>query len=170
MEYLGLLADDGNNGLRLIARYDDAMPGWQFADERPVLRGRFRRRRQEGSVRVQRGRTGAMPYVGMLRSSGTGFTARPAATTRTCRAGRCGQGDRTWSATSPAKAARTYGSSTARLVDPLPGHAALDWHVAIRCRSATTVRCPAGRCVPTTATMSATSTATARPTSTYSTG
>jgi hypothetical protein len=30
MEYLGLLVDDGNGGLKLIARYDDAMPGWQF--------------------------------------------------------------------------------------------------------------------------------------------
>ena len=30
IEYLGLLADDGADGLRLIARYDNSMPGWEF--------------------------------------------------------------------------------------------------------------------------------------------
>jgi hypothetical protein len=33
MPYLGLLADDGSGGLKLIARYDGSMPGWQFTSD-----------------------------------------------------------------------------------------------------------------------------------------
>ena len=72
MEYLGLLADDGSGGLRLIARYDDAMPGWQFQRDDRFYVADF-----DGNGRsdlfVFNGGNWAIPYVGMLRSSGTGF-------------------------------------------------------------------------------------------------
>ncbi len=72
MEYLGLLADDGNNGLKLIARYDDAMPGWQFQ-----LNDQFYVADFDGDGKkdlyVFNGNNWAIPYVGMLRSSGAGF-------------------------------------------------------------------------------------------------
>jgi hypothetical protein len=73
MEYLGLLADDGSDGLRLIARYDNAMPGWQFQRD-----DRFHAADFDGDGRkdlyVFNGTNWAIPYVGMLRSSGFGFS------------------------------------------------------------------------------------------------
>lgn len=73
MEYLGLLADDGNNGLKLIARYDDAVPGWQFQ-----LNDQFYVADFDGDGRkdlyVFNGNNWRIPYLGMLRSSGTGFS------------------------------------------------------------------------------------------------
>lgn len=73
MEYLGLLADDGAGGLRLIARYDDLMPGWQFQRNDRFCVCDF-----DGNGRrdlfVFNGDDWAIPYVGMLRSTGTGFT------------------------------------------------------------------------------------------------
>ena len=73
MEYLGLLADDGNNGLRLIARYDDSMPGWQFQKN-----DRFSVADFDGNGRddlfVFNGDNWAIPYVGMLRSNSSSFT------------------------------------------------------------------------------------------------
>jgi hypothetical protein len=73
VEYLGLLADDGAGGLRLIARYDDAMPGWQFQRD-----DRFHVADFDGNGKddlfVFNGDNWAIPYLGMLRSSGTGFT------------------------------------------------------------------------------------------------
>lgn len=72
-EYLGLLADDGNNGLRLIRRYDDSMPGWQFE------RGdRFHVADFDGNGRddlfVFNGDDWSIPYLAMLRSNGTSFS------------------------------------------------------------------------------------------------
>lgn len=73
MEYLGLLVDDGSNGLKLIARYDDSMAGWQFqkTDRYSVadFSGDGKR-----DLFVFNGSDWAIPYVGMLRSTGTGFS------------------------------------------------------------------------------------------------
>ena len=73
IEYLGLLADDGNDGLKLISRYDDATRGWQFQ-----LNDQFYVADFDGDGKkdlfVFNGNNWAIPYVGMLRSSGTGFS------------------------------------------------------------------------------------------------
>ncbi len=73
MEYLGLLADDGAGGLRLIARYDDAMPGWQFQRDDRFHVADFDGNRK-ADLFVFNGDNWAIPYLGMLRSSGTGFS------------------------------------------------------------------------------------------------
>jgi len=72
MEYLGLLADDGANGLKLIARYDNSMPGWDFT---PGDRFHVADFNGDGKkdLFVFNGSNWAIPYVGMLRSTGTGF-------------------------------------------------------------------------------------------------
>lgn len=73
MEYLGLLADDGADGLRLIARYDNSMPGWDFT---PGDRFHVADFNGDGKkdLFVFNGSNWAIPYVGMLRSTGTGFS------------------------------------------------------------------------------------------------
>jgi IgA Peptidase M64/FG-GAP-like repeat len=74
MPYLGLLADDGNNGLRLIARYDGDIPGWGgLAANDKFYVGDFN---GDGKTDlfVFNGQDWSMTYVAMLRSTGSGFT------------------------------------------------------------------------------------------------
>ena len=66
------------------------------------------------------------------------------ATTRTCRAGRCGRATSTSSATSPATARGSLGLQRERLVDPVPRDAALKRDLAGDVAADTTM--PAGRC------------------------
>jgi hypothetical protein len=72
MPYLGLLADDGAGGLRLIARYDGSMPGWQFTAGDRFYVADFDGDGKDDLL-VFNGSNWAIPYLGMLRSSGTGF-------------------------------------------------------------------------------------------------
>lgn len=73
MEYLGLLADDGSGGLRCVARYDNAMPGWQFHKTDRFYVADFNGDGKK-DLFVFNGSDWAIPYVGMLRSTGTGFS------------------------------------------------------------------------------------------------
>jgi IgA Peptidase M64./FG-GAP repeat. len=72
MPYLGLLADDGRNGLRLIARYDGSMPGWQFNHDDKFYVADIDGDGKQDLV-VFNGTDWAFPYLGILQSSGTGF-------------------------------------------------------------------------------------------------
>src|SRR5262245_54191077 len=72
-EYLGLLADDGANGLKLIARYDNSMPNWDFTPGDKFYVADFNGDGKK-DLFVYNASNWAIPYVGMLRSSGTGFT------------------------------------------------------------------------------------------------
>ena len=71
--YLGLLADDGANGLKLIARYDGSMPGWQFAKDDHFYVADFDGDGKQDLV-VFNGTNWVYPYLGMLKSSGVGFS------------------------------------------------------------------------------------------------
>jgi len=73
MEYLGLLADDGNNGLRLIARYDNSMPGWDLKKDDQFFVADFNGDGKKDLL-VFNGNNWIYPYLGMLQSSGTGFS------------------------------------------------------------------------------------------------
>ena len=73
MEYLGLLADDGANGLKLIARYDNSMPGWDLTPGDCFHVADFNGDGKK-DLFVFNGSNWAIPYVGMLRSTGTGFS------------------------------------------------------------------------------------------------
>jgi hypothetical protein len=72
MPYLGLLADDGNNGLKLIARYDSTLPGWQMKKSDKFFVGDFDGD-GKADVYVFNGSDWSMPYLGMLHSTGTGL-------------------------------------------------------------------------------------------------
>lgn len=72
--YLGLLADDGAGGLRLIARYDGDIPGWGgFAPNDKFYVGDLTGDGRADLV-VFNGLDWAMTYVATLLSTGTGFT------------------------------------------------------------------------------------------------
>lgn len=72
-EYLGLLADDGNNGLRLIRRYDDKMSGWQFHKSDKFYVADFNGDGKQDLL-VFNGTDWNTAYLGMLRSNGNSFT------------------------------------------------------------------------------------------------
>jgi hypothetical protein len=72
MPYLGLLADDGTGNLHLIARYDGSMPGWQFSPNDQFYIADFNGDGQ-ADVYVFNGTNWAIPYLGMLQSTGTGL-------------------------------------------------------------------------------------------------
>lgn len=69
VEYLGLLADDGANGLRLIARYDDKMPGWQFQRDDKFHVADFNGDGKK-DLYVFNGANWSIAYLGMLASDG----------------------------------------------------------------------------------------------------
>jgi hypothetical protein len=73
MEYLGLLADDGNNGLKLIARYNDSMPAWQFQKADRFYVADFNGDGKK-DLFVFNGSNWSIPYLGMLRSNGTSLS------------------------------------------------------------------------------------------------
>lgn len=71
--YLGLLDGDGAGGLRLIARYDGSLPGWQMGPGDRFFVGDF-----DGDGKsdlfVYNGTNWSSKWFGMFRSTGTGFT------------------------------------------------------------------------------------------------
>jgi hypothetical protein len=73
MPYLGLLADDGAGGLRLIARYDGSLPGWQFAAGDQFFVADFNGDGKD-DLYVFNGTNWSFPYLAMLSSSGSGFS------------------------------------------------------------------------------------------------
>ena len=112
MEYLGLLADDGANGLRLIARYDNSMPGWDFTPGDRFYVADFNGDGKK-DLFVFNGSNWAIPYVGMLRSTGHGLLARQALRREHAELADAARRPARTSATSRATARRTSGSSTA---------------------------------------------------------
>jgi len=73
MPYLGLLVSDGAGGLKLIARYDGDIPGWGgFAKNDRFFKADLNGDGKEDLI-VVNGDDWSMTYVGLLRSTGTGF-------------------------------------------------------------------------------------------------
>lgn len=71
--YLGLLDNDGAGGLRLVARYDGFLPGWQMGRNDRFFVGDF-----DGDGKsdlfVFNGTNWSNRWFGMFKSTGTGFT------------------------------------------------------------------------------------------------
>ena len=74
MPYLGLLAGDGHNGLRLIARYDGDIPGWGGLARNDKFYVADFNGDGRKDLLVFNGDDWSMTYVAMLRSTGTGFS------------------------------------------------------------------------------------------------
>ncbi len=71
--YLGLLVSDGNDGLRLVARYDGDIPGWGgFARNDQFLVADLNGDGKDDLIVVNTD-DWAIPYIGLLRSTGNGF-------------------------------------------------------------------------------------------------
>jgi hypothetical protein len=71
-EYLGYLVDDGNNGLKLRARYTNSMPGWQFQENDKFFVADFNGDGKK-DLFVYNGDNWSIPYLAMLQSTGSGF-------------------------------------------------------------------------------------------------
>ena len=73
LKYLGLLASDGANGLRCVARYDNSMPSWNFG-----LNDQFYVADFDGNGKkdlfISNSKDYGVRYFGLLRSTGTGFS------------------------------------------------------------------------------------------------
>ena len=73
IEILGLLMDDGSNGLRLVVRYDDGMPGWPFQRSDKFYLGDF-----DGDAKkdlfIFNGNQWAIPYLAMIKSNGSSLS------------------------------------------------------------------------------------------------
>jgi hypothetical protein len=74
MPYLGLLASDGSGGLRLIARYDGDIPGWGGFARNDKFYAADLNGDGKHDLIVTNGDDWSMTYVGLLRSTGWGFT------------------------------------------------------------------------------------------------
>jgi hypothetical protein len=73
MPYLGLLVSDGAGGLKLIARYDGDIPGWGgFARNDHLYKADLNGDGKSDLI-ITNGDDWSMTYVGLLRSTGTGF-------------------------------------------------------------------------------------------------
>ena len=73
-KYLGLLADDGADGLQLVRRYRDSVPGWAFGKNDQFHAADFDGDGRKDLV-VFNGTDWSIPYLAMLRSNGTSFTS-----------------------------------------------------------------------------------------------
>jgi len=71
--YLGLLADDGGQGLRLIARYDGALPNWQMGRHDHFMVGDFNGD-GKADLFVWNGADWSNRWLGMFASTGAGFS------------------------------------------------------------------------------------------------
>lgn len=71
--YLGLLTSDGADGLRLTQRYDGTLPGWQLGRHDQFQLADFTGDGNQDLV-VFNGADWTTPYLGLLRSTGSGFT------------------------------------------------------------------------------------------------
>jgi hypothetical protein len=73
LKYLGLLASDGANGLRCIARYDNSMPNWNFGVNDQFYVADFDGNGKK-DLFISNSKDYSVRYFGLLRSTGTGFS------------------------------------------------------------------------------------------------
>ena len=70
LKYLGFLADDGANGLKCIARYDNSMPNWSFGKNDQFYVADFDGNNKK-DLFIFNGADYATRYFGLIKSSGT---------------------------------------------------------------------------------------------------